>query len=132
MVDLKASNLKLEQRSRNIIRKLGGAACPATDSEIDALLIACGRSVKLALATLALGVTPEEARKQLEAGGGKLASVLQISTAGQSPANETNEGPAGEIQPLVIYIDGGGSKCAATVVSSHGQVGEGKAGPCNA
>ena len=132
MVDLKASNLKLEQRSRNIIRKLGGPACPAMDSEIDALLVACGRSVKLALATLALGVTPEEARKQLEVGGGKLATVLQSSTVGQSRANGTSEGLPGEIPPLVIYIDGGGSKCAATVVSSHGQVGEGEAGPCNA
>lgn len=131
MVDLKASNLKLEQRSRNIIRKLGGPSCPSTDAGIDATLAACGSSVKLALATLTLGATPDEARNQLEAAGGKLASILQSKSSEQALYNSNKQTSAEEVPSLVLCIDGGGSKCAATVLASDGHAGEGEAGPCN-
>ncbi|EFW14569.1 N-acetylmuramic acid 6-phosphate etherase [Coccidioides posadasii str. Silveira] len=76
MVDLEASNLELEQRSLNIIRKLSASSCPSTDAELDARLACREGSVKLALAALALEITPEEARRRLEAANGCHAGVL--------------------------------------------------------
>ncbi|PGH15886.1 N-acetylmuramic acid 6-phosphate etherase [Polytolypa hystricis UAMH7299] len=134
MVDLKASNLKLEQRSRNILRKLSGPACPSTDQEIDSLLSQCGGSVKIALATLALGSTLGEARLRLDAAGGRLSEVLKQKNDDIGPDEQrrisTSLSSLGR-PLLVLYIDGGGTKCAAVAISSDGKIGEGEAGPCN-
>ena len=129
MVDLKASNLKLQQRSRNIIRKLGGAACPSTDAEVDTLLAESNGSVKLVLAALGLGTAVEEARKRLNDAGGSLSSVLkskneEIPTVVPVPTSHPGCG-------LVLYIDGGGTKCAAVIMDRDSRIGEGEAGPCN-
>ena len=135
MVDLKASNLKLQQRSRNIIRKISGSSCPSTDAEIDSLLARCDGSVKLALATIALGSEPEDARNRLELAGGKLATVL--ADAAKSVADETETANLDDAakaiinDPLVMYVDGGGTKCAAVVMNSRGDFGDGEAGSCN-
>lgn len=135
MVDLKASNLKLKQRSRNIIRKISGSSCPSTDEEIDAILARCDGSVKLALATITLGSEPEDARKQLELADGKLSTVL--ANAAKSVSDKIEDAnfdqAAKDIisDPLVMYIDGGGTKCAAVVMNSQGEFGEGEAGSCN-
>ncbi|KAK2753614.1 hypothetical protein FQN54_007391 [Arachnomyces sp. PD_36] len=122
MVDLKASNLKLQQRSRNIIRKLGGPACPTTDAEIDALLASCNGSVKLVLATLGLEVTVDEARERLDDAGGSLSSVLK---------SKNQEVAKYQDDEMVLYVDGGGTKCAAVIMGRDSRIGEGEAGPCN-
>ena len=137
MVDLKASNLKLRLRSRNIIRKISAQSRSLTDAEIDDLLASCHGSVKLSLATLALGSTPEYAREMLEGyAGGKLHDVLQNAAAKGSGTQPNGIPTPGEVstregQRLVMYVDGGGSKCAATVINSDGKIGKGEAGPCN-
>ncbi|QVM12323.1 hypothetical protein D8B26_006954 [Coccidioides posadasii str. Silveira] len=125
MVDLEASNLELEQRSLNIIRKLSASSCPSTDAELDARLACREGSVKLALAALALEITPEEARRRLEAANGCHAGVLtgRLKPGGITPHEK---GP-----PLAMYVDGGGTKCAAVVVTREGRMAKGCAGPCN-
>lgn len=123
MVDLKTSNLKLQQRSRNIIRKLGGPACPPTDAEIDDLLASCNGSVKLVLATLGLETTVDEARKRLDDAGGSLSVVLRSRKQASVKDNQDDE--------MVIYVDGGGTKCAAVIMGRDSRVGQGEAGPCN-
>lgn len=123
MVDLKASNLKLQQRSRNIIRKLGGTACPSTDAELDALLQSCNGSVKLVLATLGLETTVDEAQKRLNEAGGSLSSVLKSRNQDVAKNHEDDE--------MVLYVDGGGTKCAAVIMGRDARIGEGEAGPCN-
>ncbi|KAK2839339.1 hypothetical protein FQN49_006238 [Arthroderma sp. PD_2] len=140
MVDVKTSNLKLQQRSRNIIRKLSGSSCPHTDKGIDGLLNQCDGSVKLALATLALNSTPEYASNKLEASGGKLSAIM---TADPSPTKDTDNirhlgfahSPKTEHtlipNSFVLYVDGGGTKCRAMVLDSRADKGEGEAGPCN-
>jgi N-acetylmuramic acid 6-phosphate etherase len=49
IVDLAASNLKLKQRSRNILRSLSGNCCSSSDNELDCLLVRCNQSVKSAI-----------------------------------------------------------------------------------
>ncbi|KAF3481691.1 N-acetylmuramic acid 6-phosphate etherase [Arthroderma uncinatum] len=140
MVDVKTSNLKLQQRSRNIIRKLSGSSCPSTDTEIDDLLCRCDGSVKLALATLALSSTPEYARRKLEASSGKLSAIMR---ADANPAHSLNAiGHSNSVHlsmaepndvpySFVLYVDGGGTKCRAMIVRTHLERGVGEAGPCN-
>lgn len=123
MVDLKTSNLKLQQRSRNIIRKLGGPSCPPTDTEIDALLANCNGSVKLVLATLGLESTVDEARKRLDEAGGSLSTVLESKKKELTKSKQDDE--------MVLYIDGGGTKCAAVIMGQNSNIGEAEAGPCN-
>ncbi|KAM5438302.1 putative N-acetylmuramic acid 6-phosphate etherase [Microsporum ferrugineum] len=135
MVDVKTSNLKLQQRSRNIIRKLSGASSPSAIEDIDDLLHKCNGSVKLALATLALGSSPEYARNKLEISGGKLSAIMTADTKsgadrrGIKRVNATQSTVISE--KLVLYVDGGGTKCRAIVINSLSQLGEGEAGPCN-
>ncbi|EFR01732.1 N-acetylmuramic acid 6-phosphate etherase [Nannizzia gypsea CBS 118893] len=132
MVDVKTSNLKLQQRSRNIIRNLSGSACPSTDEDIDELLQRCDGSVKLSLAVLALNSTPEHARTKLEASGGKLSALLIAGTTSKY-GPKVVEVSRSTFEPVkfILYIDGGGTKCRAIVVSSLSHRGEGEAGPCN-
>lgn len=77
MVDLKATNLKLRQRSRNILRAICDPVCPASDAELDDLLSQCNSSVKLALATLSLGTTAEIAQQRLDENRGMLTGILK-------------------------------------------------------
>ncbi len=123
MVDLKATNLKLQQRSRNMLRTICGASCPESDSDLDALLKDCQGSVKLAIATLRLGVTPSEAKQRLDEVAGVLVNILK---------DDDDVSPrSGENQEYVLCIDGGGSKCAAAVVSIEGHTGYGESSGCN-
>lgn len=135
MVDVKTSNLKLQQRSRNIIRKLSGSACLSTDQEIDALLHKCDGSVKLSLATLALNSTPEYAKTKLDASSGKLSAILPIDSISAvdkhgSNAVEISQSTTSS-QRYILYVDGGGTKCRAIVVNSLSRKGEGEGGPSN-
>ncbi|EXJ96522.1 hypothetical protein A1O1_01648 [Capronia coronata CBS 617.96] len=128
MVDLKATNLKLRQRARNILRSVCGPLCPNSDTELDALLDSCGGSVKLAIAKLSLGLPVSEAQERLTAADGVLSKVLQ--PASLSPELGL---PHEARSDFVLCVDGGGSKCAAAVISldGTGTHGYGEAGGCN-
>lgn len=128
MIDLKATNKKLQQRSRDIIRTICGPTSPSSDEELDLLLVACDGSVKLAAATILLGTSVEEAGKHLNNAGGVLAEVLNPSTNKEScVSNGCDEGPG----DYVLCVDGGGSKCAAVLMGRAGQIGRGEGGQCN-
>lgn len=118
MIDLKATNNKLQQRSRNIIRTICGQSAPVSDDELDQILALCNGSVKLAVATIILRVSGDEATKQLNAAKGVLADVLDNK-------------PTSEDRHFVLCVDGGGSKCAAVLLGRNGEEGRGEAGECN-
>ncbi|OBT74309.1 hypothetical protein VF21_06897 [Pseudogymnoascus sp. 05NY08] len=118
MIDLKATNNKLQQRSRNIIRTICGPSASVSDDELDRILALCNGSVKLAVATILLQVSSDEAAKRLETAKGVLADVLYV-------------GPMVEDSHFVLCVDGGGSKCAAVLLGRNGEEGRGEAGECN-
>ncbi|CDM34315.1 ATPase, BadF/BadG/BcrA/BcrD type [Penicillium roqueforti FM164] len=123
MVDLVASNLKLEQRSRNILRRLSGKCQSLSDAELDALLARCNASVKLAILVAETGESVENCRGYFDAAGGVLANALAaISKPIEQKATVT------PTQKFALCIDGGGTKCAAAVADGPNV---GSAGPCN-
>ncbi|KAH0846518.1 hypothetical protein AYO21_10130 [Fonsecaea monophora] len=128
MVDLRATNFKLQQRSRNILRAIGGTQCPDSDADLDAVLARCQGSVKLAIATIGLGTSVEEAKWRLEDAGGVLANVLKKPPHECTKSQPTADSRAPE---YVLCVDGGGSKCAAVVTSADGQIGYGEGPGCN-
>lgn len=73
MVDVQATNKKLVNRSRRLVRDLGGVG---TDAEADALLERAGGSVKKAIVLARRGVGPEEADRLLAEADGFLSVVL--------------------------------------------------------
>jgi N-acetylmuramic acid 6-phosphate etherase len=127
MVDLVASNLKLEQRSRNILRRLSARCDGMTDAELDALLARCKGRVKLALLVAETGEAVEQCEERLASAGGVLAKAFEMSLAGVTDVQT----PPAERQ-YVLCIDGGGTKCAAVIADLQGTVvGRGTTGPCN-
>lgn len=126
MVDLKATNLKLQQRSRNILRSICGTKCPRTDEELDAVLSSSGGSVKIAIVSLRLGIPVPEAITRLRDSGGVLAKVLE-----QEQITQILPTTNGTARKYALCIDGGGSKCAAAIISADGGIICGEAGGCN-
>lgn len=134
MVDLKATNAKLKQRSRNIIRTLERTASGISDEELDTIIQECGGSVKLALMTLMTGCEKQPCEERLEQAGGVLSTALQTSNTAAPRSFMKVRTKAKNIPPkrnLVVCIDGGGSKCAVAVSDDAGNIGRGEAGPCN-
>jgi N-acetylmuramic acid 6-phosphate etherase len=128
MIDLKATNKKLQQRSRNIIRTLCGPSNPKSDEELDHILETCNGSVKLAVVTILLQISAREGTERLEAAGGVRAKVLKQNNTIRpifTVANGTS------FNDFVLCIDGGGSKCAAVLLGPDQQEGKGEAGECN-
>ena len=72
MIDLRASNVKLVDRSERIVAEVAGVA----RDDARELLARAGGSVKLAIVMHALGVDSEEAQRRLEAGGGVVRRVI--------------------------------------------------------
>ena len=128
MIDLKATNEKLQQRSRNIIRQMCGLLSPKSDEGLDAVLAACEGSVKLAVATILLQTSIPEAKGRLEDAHGILADVLKDLNNTSRDSSAPN---GGELDGYVLCVDGGGSKCAAVVFGKNGEIGRGEAGECN-
>ncbi|OQD82867.1 hypothetical protein PENANT_c019G06984 [Penicillium antarcticum] len=127
MVDLVASNLKLKQRSRNILRRLSSKCHSLPDEDLDALLSRCNHSVKLAILVADTGESVEACEGYFEAAGGVLANAIAaVSKPGQQITPEVKSG-----RPFVLCIDGGGTKCAAAVTNGANIVCRGYAGPCN-
>ena len=126
MVDLVASNLKLEQRSRNILRRLSGKCQSLSDAELDALLVRCNASVKLAILVAETGESVKTCQGYVDAAGGVLANALAaISKPIEQKPTIT------PTKKFALCIDGGGTKCAAAVADGPNVVGQGSAGPCN-
>ena len=125
MVDMVASNLKLKQRSRNILRRLSTRCEAMSDSDLDTLLFDCNRSVKLALLVAETGLPVEEAQTRLDQAGGVLVKAL-----GPERGSAQVNGTSTPDREYVLCIDGGGTKCAATIANRTGIVGRGIAGPC--
>lgn len=75
MVDLQATNKKLQERSRRILQKL----TDLTPSDAESLLASCGGELKTAIVCQRLGVMPEEARARLTEVAGQLRAALEKS-----------------------------------------------------
>ena len=127
MVDLKATNLKLEQRARNILHIVSEQTSQMDDSELDDLLKGCDGSVKLAITKLKLGVSIEEARLRLEAASGVLSDILDPGSPTIPPSQPTMRSHS----DFVLCVDGGGSKCAAVIRDRNGHSWRGEGGSCN-
>jgi N-acetylmuramic acid 6-phosphate etherase len=127
MVDMVASNLKLEQRSRNMLRRLSPKCSSMSDSELDALLAQSKGSVKLAMLVAETGETVEVCQQHLDSAGGVLAGALDracLSTQPLSPNTILS-------RRFTLCIDGGGTKCAAAIADGSGSISHGIAGACN-
>lgn len=124
MVDLKATNLKLVQRAKNILREIAGPACSLSDDELDHVLQSCEGNVKLAAVAVALNVSVPEAGLRLSRNDGVLAKVFREDKQ-NSPVDDS------EFGELVLCVDAGGSSCKAVVMAKDGAMGRGNAGPCN-
>jgi N-acetylmuramic acid 6-phosphate etherase len=72
MVDLRASNTKLADRARRIVR----AITNVSDHEAERLLKECGGEVKTAIVSFHRGVTSGDARQILAASHGHLRNAL--------------------------------------------------------
>lgn len=72
MVEMKPTNAKLRRRAARIVSELGG--CP--DANASDLLEAAGWHIPTAVVMAVLEVSAEEARRRLEAAGGRLRGVL--------------------------------------------------------
>jgi N-acetylmuramic acid 6-phosphate etherase len=73
MVDLQATNQKLEARSIRILQKLTGL----TQSDAESRLASCGGELKTAIVCQCLGVTPDDARARLTEVDGRLRAALE-------------------------------------------------------
>ncbi|KAK2590568.1 hypothetical protein QQS21_011750 [Conoideocrella luteorostrata] len=126
MVDLRATNIKLQHRARNIIRFIGGPSCTHSDDELDEVLQACRGSVKLAAAAVFLNVPVAEAEQRLHRNRGVLAKVFE-----EHERQKVANGEMLDDDGLVLCVDAGGTSCKAVVMSKDGVSGSGVAGPCN-
>ncbi|KAI0812890.1 putative glucokinase regulator family protein [Xylaria sp. FL0064] len=124
MIDVRATNLKLKQRARNILRFFGGDICTQSDVELDQILESCHGSVKLAAVTIVLGISVKEAEDRLQQNKGVLSRVFE-------EARKKDILPEGHGDSLVLCVDAGGTSCKAVIMSKGGQMGIGRAGPCN-
>ncbi|KAJ6008275.1 hypothetical protein N7540_012251 [Penicillium herquei] len=127
MVDMVASNLKLEQRSRNMLRRLSEKCNARSDSELDTLLAESNGSVKLAILVVETSESVQTCQQSLYSAEGILSEAL----AGISRSDERHIRHIQGERPFVLCIDGGGSKCAAVVADKSGVMSYGFAGPCN-
>ncbi|OIW27043.1 putative glucokinase regulator family protein [Coniochaeta ligniaria NRRL 30616] len=125
MIDVKATNIKLKQRARNILRFVGGDACTQTDEQLDQILQDCRGSAKLAAVTIVLKVSVIEAEERLQRNSGVLARVFEEAREEEAQREDRDEG-------LVLCVDAGGTSCKAVILSKDGEMGTGIAGPCNA
>jgi N-acetylmuramic acid 6-phosphate etherase len=132
MVDLVASNAKLKQRSRNILRQLSKSCSTISDASLDGLLQRCNHNVKLALLVSESGRPVDKCRRRLEMAEGVLTTALarlavetrtKVPIEGHRHTNQQRE--------YVLCVDGGGSKCAAVIANRMGIVSRGFAGPSN-
>ena len=75
MVNVQATNAKLQVRARRIIEE----ACGITTDEAAARLEVCDGQVKTAIVSTLAGVAPDEARRRLAAAGGVVRRALSLA-----------------------------------------------------
>ncbi len=108
MVDLAATNQKLEDRSRRIVASLANV----TTERAAELLKQSHGDVKTAIVMHRQGVGESQARTLLAEAGGQLRQALERSL----PSSETvRSAAAASMERLVIGVDGGGSKTLAWI-----------------
>lgn len=73
MVDVQATNAKLVERSLRIVRAITGCSREEAESALER----SGGEVKSAVVVQALGLSPEQARKRIDAANGRLRAVLE-------------------------------------------------------
>jgi N-acetylmuramic acid 6-phosphate etherase len=101
MVDLRATNAKLNARTNRIVRYLLGVDAAAADG----LLVRSDGELKTALVVGRTGMLPDDARRRLAEAGGRVGEVL----VGTRLATRHPE--------LRIGIDGGGTRTVALIAS---------------
>jgi N-acetylmuramic acid 6-phosphate etherase len=123
MVDLRATNSKLRARTNRIVRQLTGLA----HADADALLQSCGGELKTALVAQLARVPADEARRRLEAAGGRVRPAL-----GDVPSDAAR---VEMVADLVLGIDGGGTRTTALLARRQHDattvLGRGQGGPSN-
>jgi len=75
MVDVQATNAKLQARARRIV----AVACDISEEQAGELLVACNGEVKTAIVVSLNDVSPEEARQQLQAVDGVVRHTLKAA-----------------------------------------------------
>lgn len=135
MVDLRATNSKLLDRSRRIV----GQLTDLSSADAETLLGRCGGEVKTAIVAHHRHVAPDEARRLLEDANGHLRRALEDKLPARDaidphPPKDSlrSDEPNGE--DLVLGVDGGGSKTVAWVANRNGEtqvLGRGVSGPSN-
>jgi len=134
MVDLSATNLKLEERSRRIVATLADVA-PERAAE---LLKMSHGDVKAAIVMQRRSVDETQARRLIGQAGGQLRGALESTPGSSDPQIIVTSEASGE--RLVIGVDGGGSKTLAwiarlpadaTEINDLKPIGEGEAGGSN-
>jgi N-acetylmuramic acid 6-phosphate etherase len=78
MVDVQAANRKLQARARRIVAQ----ACSIDEDTAAQALAAANGAVKVAIVSMLLDCSPEEARKRLAEAGG----VIRMALAGVEPS----------------------------------------------
>lgn len=115
MVDLRATNTKLQARTNRIIRQLVGG----DEASAASLLAACSGELKTAIVAGKAKLSPDAARARLIAANGVVHAALHESL---QPATY----PA-----CALGIDGGGTQTTAILLNATGLLGRGTAGPAN-
>jgi N-acetylmuramic acid 6-phosphate etherase len=130
MVDLRATNSKLQARTNRIVRHLTGLS---TD-DADALLTRCGGELKTALVVQLSGIEPQEARSRLSSAGGQVRKALP-SPVPATPDTGHASGAQRNGSSLVLGVDGGGSHTVALLAAITSEnwtlLGRGTSGPSN-
>ncbi len=133
MVDLAATNLKLEDRSRRIVAALADVSTETAAR----LLQASHGDVKTAIVMHRRGVTEAQARRLIGEAGGQLRGALDGRTGSADPDQTAT---IATTDPIIIGVDGGGSKTLAWIArlpveSAAGAeiapIGQGEAGGAN-
>ncbi len=90
MVDLRATNAKLERRALALTQRATGA----DEAAARAALAACGARVKVAIVMLRAGVGVTEAERRLDAADGSVHAALGADEAGTPAVHEARPGLA--------------------------------------
>lgn len=141
MVDLRASNAKLTDRSWRIVARVTGVS----EDQAQELLERCDGEVKTTIVVQMRSLPPGEARRQLDRCDGHLRGALELApkeTSSKLEVSETHQGdlsnppvPAPPYAKIVVGVDGGGTKTVAWLATIDADdarvVGRATAGPSN-
>jgi N-acetylmuramic acid 6-phosphate etherase len=116
MVDLRATNSKLRRRAVRIVRQLLGL----TEEQSLALLTQCQWEVKTALVAGRLGCSPDRARQRLGEAGGQVRAAIEPPAALEGPDATAPPGP------ILVVLEGGGTKTRAAAVVFEPKTGQAK------